>query len=652
MRSPLIFIKKYDKIIIENEKGDKSMNRMLSLLNEKDYQLIDTYRRNFAINENESRECDCDHDFTSIHSLLTEWADAKEQQLGKLFGDQLVLRKDISIHKSYNELKDDDNTRMYVDKLIDYTNEMRCRFRHLNKLTDSEIGALCNLVDIEILLLNEYSGQNIKIGDYRLTHGCKAMKALRQLNSILHFMSDEEFEKFRTCQSMCTNTAVLNGTLCLSIHPLDYMTMSDNDCDWSSCMSWQEAGCYRLGTIEMMNSDCVVVAYLESSHPMFINNNAEDVWNNKKWRSLYVVTPDLVTNIKGYPYSSAPLDKIITNWLYELLSSTYPEKKYEKPYTFSYPYMNGHTLRLRTGWMYNDFYHSSMHWGFASSELPEQVAIRYSGIAQCMVCGCTDDRVEMHEDSLLCCECAPREDYYVCEICGCDIHEDDAYYVEDEYIVCPSCYEHYYRDDSLTGTAHKKETMMPVLFMPQTLAKTSMEEAYHFLDIAICRVNDNSISANYFVCPEDILDWTDDCEVGTFSRMYDFWREHDAQGMSENEISDLWSTENDQSSYCMDAFISAWKAISAEYLAESYTLGLSVTGELIPAMFMYKGYLVINTAAAALRVYAQAKESWYYHDRYGFTAFCQRNLVDYGKIYNFALYHNWIHPSSISGFDF
>ena len=55
------------------------MNHMLSLLNEKDYQLIDAYRHRYAIDENESRECDCDHDFMSIHSLLTEWADAKEQ---------------------------------------------------------------------------------------------------------------------------------------------------------------------------------------------------------------------------------------------------------------------------------------------------------------------------------------------------------------------------------------------------------------------------------------------------------------------------------------------------------------------------------------------------------------------------------------------
>lgn len=105
------------------------------------------------------------------------------------------------------------------------------------------------------------------------------MKALKQLNGILHFMDDDEFEEFRICQSMCTNTTALEGKLCLSIHPLDYMTMSDNACDWSSCMSWQEDGCYRMGTVEMMNSPCVIVAYLESSHPMYFSREA--TWNSK-----------------------------------------------------------------------------------------------------------------------------------------------------------------------------------------------------------------------------------------------------------------------------------------------------------------------------------------------------------------------------------
>ena len=35
------------------------------------------------------------------------------------------------------------------------------------------------------------------------------MKALKQLNGILHFMDDDEFEEFRICQSMCTNTTAL-----------------------------------------------------------------------------------------------------------------------------------------------------------------------------------------------------------------------------------------------------------------------------------------------------------------------------------------------------------------------------------------------------------------------------------------------------------
>ena len=45
--------------------------------------------------------------------------------------------------------------------------------------------------------------------------------------------------------------------------------MSDNDYGWDSCMGWMNEGEYRLGTVEMMNSPCIVVAYIDG----------EEAWN-------------------------------------------------------------------------------------------------------------------------------------------------------------------------------------------------------------------------------------------------------------------------------------------------------------------------------------------------------------------------------------
>jgi hypothetical protein len=100
-----------------------------------------------------------------------------------------------------------------------------------------------------------------------ITLGMKFMKALGKVVEAYN-LDQEMFEEFRIAHSQILNDKKLSGRLCLSIHPLDYMTMSDNESDWGSCMSWREGGCYRRGTVEMMTSPVVVVAYLKSEIDM------------------------------------------------------------------------------------------------------------------------------------------------------------------------------------------------------------------------------------------------------------------------------------------------------------------------------------------------------------------------------------------------
>ena len=67
----------------------------------------------------------------------------------------------------------------------------------------------------------------------------KPMKAI--LKVLTYFNASNElmkaFERFRLAHSLIFNDAKLKGKLVLSIHPLDFITMSDNSLGWSSCMS-------------------------------------------------------------------------------------------------------------------------------------------------------------------------------------------------------------------------------------------------------------------------------------------------------------------------------------------------------------------------------------------------------------------------------
>ena len=112
-------------------------------------------------------------------------------------------------------------------------------------------------------------------------------KIIKTIQKVLNFygydMSNGLFEEFRNKVSNITTSSNIKSNLVLSIHPIDYMTMSDNNCGWSSCMSWKNNGMYSDGTIEMMNSNMIIVAYLESDNPFIVNNH---IIPNKSWRTL------------------------------------------------------------------------------------------------------------------------------------------------------------------------------------------------------------------------------------------------------------------------------------------------------------------------------------------------------------------------------
>ena len=316
------------------------------------------------------------------------------------------------------------------------------------------------LMSNECLATNTYDGETVEIPipngkTIKINRGCRSVKTIGKLVEAFG-LDTEEFERYRIEHSQVLNQKKLKGNLCLSIHPLDYITMSDNACGWESCMSWEQHGCYRQGTVEMMNSPYVVVAYLEADKPMRING--DNYWSNKKWRELYVVHPHMITNVKGYPYCNPSLTTEILKWLRELvhesgvLDTQYREKIYhwggkdneDELYKDKKVYPH-----LSTYMMYNDFGHN-YHYCVINEDVQykQDIYINYSGNSECMLCGDIDDPefADQNEHSnLVCVHC---DDYTKCSCCGCCVHEDDYSYI-DGNIVCNECRDSYYVYDML-----------------------------------------------------------------------------------------------------------------------------------------------------------------------------------------------------------
>ena len=256
-------------------------------------------------------------DKVDIEKNLQYW-NREKTTLYKIFGEQLILTKDIEYKMDFDELLFEVET-----KLFNYTSKAKTFLDAYRKLT--YYGGpfpyhekLSSLIYSDNLAGNIYKDEtfSLNLPNDKILIIQSGSKISKILGKIAKAFDLPGYEEFRILHSQALNQKTLKGKLCVSIHPFDYMTMSDNDCGWCSCMSWAEDGEYRGGTVEMMNSPCVVVAYLTSETPYQIDNNFN--WSNKKWRQLFIVDTQVITGIKQYPYFNSAIEKITCDWLKEL----------------------------------------------------------------------------------------------------------------------------------------------------------------------------------------------------------------------------------------------------------------------------------------------------------------------------------------------
>lgn len=288
----------------------------------------------------------------------------------------------------------------------------------------------------------------------------------RTVKKCLQYLTEEEvdkllvkdllihIEKARILQSQLLNTKSLKGNLNLSIHPLDYITMSDNEYDWSSCMSWEESGCYRLGTLEMLSSPKVIVAYLTGENNEY-HLTSDITWNNKKWRELFVVDKNIISGVRGYPYYNEALEAIVLDKLVELATNNLGWEFEKDTIEFStnnyFPETNEriHSIRMHTKAMYNDFGAQSpkAHLGINTKEILKEhpIDIYYGDYPYCLNCGepiylQSDNEYDILGDGLECLNC---RGLYYCDECGGLYDSSDMCEINGK-LLCPSCYEENY----------------------------------------------------------------------------------------------------------------------------------------------------------------------------------------------------------------
>lgn len=401
--------------------------------------------------------------------ILREWNKSK-QTLFNIFGEKLMLEKEIQVEDGDNKkIREINNYLNSTNPGTDFINSVRKLFT-FNGAYFEDTYATYNLTQAKQLFTNrvakEFSYRNKDNKVIKVPEGAKVMRVLQKIAKEFDL---PDFEIFRNHISRITEIRKSKIKFTLSIHPLDYMTMSDNANGWESCMNWtQGPGSYRAGTIEMMNSPVIVVAYI-TTKPYYPANTSIE-WTSKSWRELIIVHPNTICSVKSYPYYNIAFDKALVNWLADLVEEKtewrYNKKKPQeslescsniKAWQDKEDKDNYFLLHFETNEMYNDFGNTD-NYGIFSINPPDNKyhtsTINYSGLMTCMCCGengyWSDDT-----ETVICEDCEPS--IYCC-CCDERVNINDAIEVDGEW-VCEDCYNNLHRcmccedahfDDNLT----------------------------------------------------------------------------------------------------------------------------------------------------------------------------------------------------------
>lgn len=369
-----------------------------------------------------------------ISQVLRVW-NKNKIKLFKAFGRKLRIEKWISIPKDISSMKRQLSTiyneffLLHDFQIDNAKNDMEYLYKQTHNKFITDILSYWVKQDYQInelyTLSRLFSRENVSTGyidtisypgDFKFSsfkatikNGMKTLKTIQKILKITRYPHMELFEEWRNAVNCISIGNDIQAKLVLSIHPIDFMSMSDNNCNWSSCMSWSNKGSYRGGTLEMMNSNLAVVAYLEApqTFKLDINENESYIVPNKSWRSLFYIHKNILLSGKSYPYYNDEITfevlnmlknlvKENLNWDYQFGIQEYQDMKhldgnfYVRDF-FDLDYdkkEDHHCIFVYTNGMYNDIIesHSPVYFCYRNY-VPKSIKLCLSGPATCICCG-------------------------------------------------------------------------------------------------------------------------------------------------------------------------------------------------------------------------------------------------------------------------
>lgn len=158
--------------------------------------------------------------------------------------------------------------------------------------------------------------------ELKIYPGSKLIKSFKK------FLPDENVVRWvQDTASRFIQEDKASGYLYLSVDPRDFLTISENNENWTSCHSLD--GDYRTGNLSYMVDNTTLVAYLADENQEQLKCMPEGMlWNSKKWRMLlHTNLSSIVYYDKQYPYSH----DFLLNKIYKVVNELFFKGELTEP---------------------------------------------------------------------------------------------------------------------------------------------------------------------------------------------------------------------------------------------------------------------------------------------------------------------------------
>lgn len=238
-----------------------------------------------------------------IREHLNNWAKNKSH-LYLAFGKKLKLEKEIELDFSGNST--------YVKSLIS---------KFYQEITQAKVKRFlksCSNAEVVMNCLN----RNVSFENVKFRAGDKISKCIGKILD-LYDITPAEKDSVLIKFSMLIQGVKAKESAVLSIDPVDYITMSENNSNWESCHSM--SGCFRTGPFAYLQDSSTTISYVKPKDDcVFTYGDSKTLtYSNKNWRQIVLFSKELkyATQLRQYPYTSQANQSTVASIVMNILNA-------------------------------------------------------------------------------------------------------------------------------------------------------------------------------------------------------------------------------------------------------------------------------------------------------------------------------------------